>query len=122
MAKFKNKLFRLAIALILISFVFCFYPLPLAAWKTIVHTHLTLICRQDALDDGKLIIYEMDYENGRIKLDDQGRPVEIGRYEIDPLILQAIRQYPDHLKAGVVGTDVLPDLITAQTIVHPDNS
>lgn len=28
---------------------------------------------------------------------------------------------PSHFRAGVVGTDILPDFLTAQTIVHPDN-
>jgi len=59
-----------------------------------------LVCRQDALDDGRLIIYEMDYESGQILRDAQGRLVEIGRYEVDPFILRAIREYPEHLKAG----------------------
>jgi hypothetical protein len=64
----------------------------------------------------------MDYESRQILRDAQGRLVEIGRYKVDPFILRAIREYPEHLKAGAVGIDLLPDLVTAQTIVHPDNS
>jgi alpha-tubulin suppressor-like RCC1 family protein len=117
-----NKSLKPSFLIFLLGFVLSIVPASVEAWKPITHVYLTLICRQDALDDGKLIIYEMDYESGQIVRDAQGRLIEIGRYEVDPFILRAIRQYPEHLKAGAVGTDLLPDLITAQTIVHPDNS
>lgn len=114
----KNPLIRFLIGIILLSVT----STSLTAWKVITHIHLTLVCREDALDDGKLVIYEADYENGRILRDAQGQPVEIGWYAVHPTILRAIRQYPDYLRAGAVGTDILPDIITAQAIVHPDNS
>ncbi|MEO0248410.1 MAG: zinc dependent phospholipase C family protein, partial [candidate division WOR-3 bacterium] len=113
--KFSVRFFALTVSLLGMS-------LALPAWKTITHVHLTLVCRQDAIDDGKLTIYEADYENSSLRRDARGNLVELGRYEVHPFILTAIRQYPDHLKAGAIGTDILPDLLTAQVIVHPDNS
>jgi len=94
---------------------------PLSAWKVITHAHLAFIARADALDDGRVTIWLADHDRGRPVLDAGGRPVAIGRYEVDARILRALREYPVHFRTGVVGTDVLPDLLTAQAVVHPDN-
>jgi hypothetical protein len=94
---------------------------PLPAWKVITHAHLAFIARADALDDGKIVIYLADHDTGRLVLNAAGKPEEIGRYEVDPRILRVLRDFPEHFRAGVIGTDVLPDMLTAQTIVHPDN-
>jgi hypothetical protein len=94
---------------------------PLSAWKVGTHAHLAFIARADALDDGRVTVWLADYDRGRPVLDAGGRPVAIGSYEVDASILEALREYPDHFRTGVVGTDVLPDLLTAQAVVHPDN-
>lgn len=107
MKKGKKKFFGLA-CLFMAAFL---SPCSLQAWKTITPVHLVLICRQDALDDGQLVIYEMDYENGQIRVNSQGKPEEIGRYEIDSMIVDAIKRDSD-LRPGP-GADVLSDLITA---------
>jgi len=86
------------------------------------HAYLAFAARADALDDGKVVIYLADHDAGRLVLDASGRPVEIGRYEVDPRVLRVLGQYPEFFRAGVIGTDVFPDLLTAQSIVHPDNS
>ncbi len=102
--------------------IFLLYPLGrLWAWKSKTHVHLALLAREDALDDGQITLYEMDYENGQILRDAAGRPKVFGVYAIDPWILTALRQYPDHYKAGALGPDAFPDLLTGQTGIHPDN-
>jgi hypothetical protein len=95
---------------------------PGYSWKPATHAHLAMIARTDALDDGYVTIYKVDHDSGRAVLDAAGRPAEIGRYPVDPLILDALRRYPEYYKAGAVGLDTLPDLITSQTGIHPDNS
>ena len=94
---------------------------PLSAWKVITHAHLAFIARADALDDGRVTIWLADHDRGRPVLDAGGRPVAIGSYEVDARVLRALREYPVHFRTGVVGTDILPDLLTAQAVVHPDN-
>jgi hypothetical protein len=68
----------------------------------------------DALDDGKVTIYRVNYENGQI-LD------PIGDYNVDQLTLQALREYKAQFLAGVLGPDVYPDIITGQSAIHPHN-
>ena len=94
---------------------------PLPAWKVITHAHLAFIARADALDDGKVAIFLVDPDTGHLVLNAAGKPVEIGRYEVDPRILRVLSDLPEYFRAGAIGADVLPDMLTAQTIVHPDN-
>ncbi|HUU06662.1 MAG TPA: hypothetical protein VMZ49_12390 [Patescibacteria group bacterium] len=91
------------------------------AWKGKAHVYLAMLARQDAIDDGKITLYEMDYEQGLIKWDAAGKPKILGTYAVDPGILAAIRQYPEQYKAGALGPDAFPDLLTGQTGIHPDN-
>ena len=95
---------------------------PAPAWKGGVHAYLAFIARADALDDGRITLYKVDRSTGRIAVDASGRPVVVGHYPVDPRILSAIRDYPDHFKAGAVAIDSLPELLAAQTGIHPDNS
>lgn len=95
---------------------------PLFAWKPIVHVYLAMIARGDALDDGFITIEEADYERGRFALDASGRRRVIGRYAVDPAVLDALRRYPLQFKAGAIGPDTYPDVLTAQAGIHPNNS
>lgn len=95
--------------------------LPLSAWKSVVHVHLALIAQADAVDDGMVTLYEMDYESGRIMRDAAGHLKVIGTYPVDPAVLSALRAFPDQYKAGAVGPDAYPDIITGQSGIHPDN-
>ena len=70
---------------------------------------------KDAVDDGKVSIYRTDYENGR-RLD------KIGDYEVDAELLSALRANPQQYRAGVIGPDAYPDILTGQQVIHPDKS
>ncbi len=94
---------------------------PLSAWKPIVHVYLAMIARADAIDDGRVTIYETDYANGRFLTDAAGNRSVIGSYTVDPSILEAMRRYPRQFKAGAIGPDIYPDILTAQTGIHPNN-
>jgi hypothetical protein len=76
------------------------------------------IARKDALD-GKVTIYAVDYENGRVLKDTSGNPVVIGEYEVNPAILEAIKAYPEVYRSGVFGPDAYPDIATGQQVIHP---
>ncbi len=95
---------------------------PLFAWKSMVHVHLAMIARADAVDDGRMTIYEADYANGRFATDAAGNRKVIGTYDVNPVMLEALRRYPRQFKAGAIGPDAYPDILTGQTGIHPDNS
>ena len=76
------------------SSLICASAAPLWGWKVVTHAHLAFIARADALDDGKVTIHLVDHDAGRPVLDAAGRPVEIGRYDVDPRILRVLRLHP----------------------------
>jgi hypothetical protein len=93
----------------------------LYSWKAKAHVYLAMLARQDVIDDGKITLYEMDYEQGLIKWEINGKPKILGLYDVDPLVLRVIRDFPEQFKAGALGPDAFPDLLTGQTGIHPDN-
>lgn len=88
---------------------------PAYAWKPNTHVFLAEEVIKDAIDDGKVSIYRTDYENSGI-LD------KVGDYEVDPELLNALRAHPQQYRAGVLGPDAYPDILTGQQVIHPDNS
>lgn len=88
---------------------------PAYAWKPNTHVFLAEEVLKDAIDDGKVSIYRTDYENSGI-LD------KVGDYDVDPELLNALRAHPQQYRAGVLGPDAYPDILTGQQVIHPDNS
>jgi len=113
---------RLFIASIIVFILPVLFGSPLWAWKPITHLHLGLVARADAIDDGLVTIYEVDYASGRILTNPDGSLKEIGRYPVDGAFLAAIRDFPHQFKAGAIGPDAFPDILTGQMGIHPDNS
>lgn len=101
------QLKRLLVLLLCASFA-----TPAAAWKPKTHIYLAELARQDAVNDGKVTIYETNYETGRIV-------GPLGNFEVNPAVLAALRQKPEQFRAGVVGPDAYPDLLTGQQLIHP---
>jgi hypothetical protein len=91
---------------------------PALAWKPTTHVYLAEKAMADALDDGKITIYKVNYQTGKV-IFEGGSPVKMGDYEVDPGILDALRKYPSHYRAGVLGPDAYPDILTGQQIIHP---
>ena len=87
---------------------------PAMAWKPSSHVYLAGLAMQDALD-GKVTIYRTDYANGRVLQ-------SFGEFEVNPAILAALRARPEQYRAGVVGPDAYPDLLTGQQVIHTDGS
>lgn len=92
--------------------------IPACAWKPVTHVHLADQALKDALNDGRITIYAVDYDTGRILRDDAGRPRVIGTYAADPDLLRAIRDYPEKFWAGTLGPDAFPDIATGQEVIH----
>jgi hypothetical protein len=83
------------------------------AWKPVTHVYLAEVARADALDDGMVTIPLVDYETGKII-------GTIGSYRVGQETLNALRQHPDQFRAGVIGPDAYPDIMTGQQLIHPD--
>ncbi len=86
---------------------------PALAWKPTTHVYLGQQALKDALDDGKVSIYRVDYTNGKVLS-------KIGDYPVDSNILSALREYPSQYRAGILGPDAYPDILTGQQVIHPD--
>lgn len=86
------------------------------AWKPTTHVYLAEEALKDALDDGKVTIYAVDYTNGQVT--DQ----VIGEFEVSPVILQALKDYSAQYRAGVLGPDAYPDMLTGQQVIHPQKA
>lgn len=83
------------------------------AWKPYTHVYLSELALTDALDDGKVTIYLVDYEAGRIV-------GTLGEYAAEPGMLAAIRANRPQFRAGILGPDAQPDIVTGQQVIHPD--
>jgi hypothetical protein len=98
--------------LALMQIIFC--PTALA-WKPNTHIFLAEQVLNDIIGDGKVTIHRVQYGTGR-ELE------AIGEYSVSPDILNAIRSHPEQFRAGVLGPDAYPDILTGQQAIHPDNS
>ncbi len=91
------------------------------AWKPTTHVYLAEQAIKDALDDGKITVYRVDYQTGKV-IFEGGAPVKVGDYEVDPEILDALRKYRAQYRAGVFGPDAYPDILTGQQVIHPNTN
>ncbi|MGB3614460.1 MAG: hypothetical protein WBA10_11770, partial [Elainellaceae cyanobacterium] len=85
------------------------------AWKPTTHVYLGEQALDDALDDGRVTIPRVDYDSGRII-------GNIGTYRVDPDILAALRSNAPQYRAGILGPDAYPDILTGQQVIHPSSS
>ncbi len=90
------------------------WPRTALAWKPITHVYLSEVARQDAIDDGYVTLYRVDYATGAIG-------AALGEYPVDPDTLRALRSCPAQYRAGCSFADFMPDLAASQLLVHPDN-
>ncbi|AFY36096.1 hypothetical protein [Calothrix sp. PCC 7507] len=107
---FSKRYLRLAIAATFVGMLAC--PNAALAWKPTTHVYLGQQALNDALDDGKVTIYRVDYQNGKVLS-------KLGDYPVDPTILAALKAYPAQYRAGILGPDAYPDILTGQQVIHP---
>jgi hypothetical protein len=86
---------------------------PAFAWKPTTHVYLGEQARKDAVDDGKVTINRVEYANGKVTTQ------KIGDYPVDSNILAALKAYPAQYRAGILGPDAYPDILTGQQVIHP---
>lgn len=116
----RNRQLRFLIFVIILVFLFS-YPKNANAWKPVTHVYLAELALLDALDDGKVTICRVNYALGTVIMENENECEVIGTYEVEENILEALRRYPDQFRAGVIGPDAYPDIITGQQLIHIDS-
>lgn len=114
---FWNRLKAYSLRLFIISLAICFVSFPSAAWawKPTTHVYLGKQALDDALDDGRVTIPRVDYSSGQIV-------GTVGTYSVDPNILAALRSNAAQYRAGILGPDAYPDILTGQQVIHPSST
>lgn len=88
---------------------------PALAWKPNTHVYLAEEAMKDAIADGRVTLFEVDPQTGRVV-------GTLGSFAVDPKALAALRGGGSQFRAGVLGPDAYPDILTGQQIIHPDES
>ncbi|MGC6418465.1 MAG: zinc dependent phospholipase C family protein [Bradymonadia bacterium] len=88
--------------------------IPAHAWKPTTHVHLA----NEALKGyGLQVEADKPKSNYKVRLRVDDRSM---RLRGNQRVLDAIASYPNYFFAGVIGPDGFPDLVTGQTVAHPD--
>ena len=82
------------------------------AWKPTTHVYLAEKALADAIDDGMVTIERLDPATGKVA-------GVIGKYAVGAAVLDALKKNPDQYRAGVLGPDAYPDILTGQQVIHP---
>ncbi|MBE9031315.1 zinc dependent phospholipase C family protein [filamentous cyanobacterium LEGE 11480] len=85
---------------------------PAQAWKPTSHVGLAELALRDALADGRVTIDILNPRTGKLK---QRRS-----YKVDPTILRVLRSNRSQYRAGILGPDAYPDILTGQQVIHPE--
>lgn len=113
MFAYKERRLKLILSSLIISLLSnLILPNFALAWKPTTHVYLADIALNDALDDGYVTINRVDYKQGQII-------GKIGDYAVAPNILTALQNHAPQYRAGLLGPDAYPDILTGQLIIHP---
>ena len=93
------------VSLLLVT-VMCFSALPLEvfAWGKMTHVYTANLVQDDLFKIGAGSTTVRNYN-----------------YAIPEEFLDAIRAYPDAFRAGALGPDMYPDILTGQMYIHPED-
>lgn len=98
----------------LLAAVMCFsvFPIDVFAWGKMTHIYTANLIEQLYIDseDNVTLTYPYDAE-------DEGG----FEYAIPDEFIQAITDYPDAFRAGSLGPDMYPDIVTGQMYIHPED-
>ncbi len=89
---------------------------PAMAWKPLMHEYLAdQVYNEVIAGGGTLQVNHIWHSDGEFQY-----PLP-DRIELSPLVYQALLDHPAQYRAGVLGPDAYPDLITGQSVIHPDD-
>lgn len=87
---------------------------PALAWKPVMHEYLAWQAFQELESgNGTLVATLVEHETGLAD-----RPLTVPP-TVDALVRQAVLTYPAQYRAGVLGPDAYPDMLTGQSVIHP---
>lgn len=93
---------RKVISLLLVMVMVLGASMPSFAWKLTTHNY-----------SANLLIEEMKANNGKLEV------YPYGKFKVPDEFYNAIMNYPDAFRAGSLGPDVYPEMITGQSNIHP---
>ena len=79
-------------------------------WAPVTHIYLSDFALNDACDDGRVTINRVDGDS---------IVGTAGTFRVDPEIQASICAFPEYFRAGVIGPDAFPDILTGQRKIHP---
>lgn len=82
------------------------------AWKPSTHVYLADRALRE-VQNGRVPIHRVDRNTGAVL-------GKVGDYKVDSALVAGIVANRKIFNAGVLGPDAYPDLVTGQTIIHPD--
>lgn len=84
-------------------------PSSAYAWKPTTHVYLAEIAADDALDDGFVTVPLL-------------RDEQVLQYPVSEETLEALRLARPQYRAGLLGPDAYPDILTGQQVIHPEGA
>jgi len=105
----KHPITRLISFLLVLSLCFSMLPMEAFAWGKMTHTYTANLIEDEAADGFVTVRYNINTEDG----------VKEFQYSIPQEYLDAIRAYPNMFRAGALGPDMYPDILTGQMYIHP---
>lgn len=106
----KNRRARRAARAVALGLAGTMAATPALAWKPYTHVYLAEQALADARD-GTVEIWRVDHWTG-------ARKEKLGDFAVDPQLLAALTAHTAQFRAGVVGPDAYPDILTGQQVIH----
>lgn len=101
----KNLLVKVFVVLILVALLISINPVVVHAWKTRSHVYSANLILEEL---------ELNEKDGKyyVTID------PFGKFEVPKEFSDALFEYPDAFRAGTIGPDLFPDMLTGQTLIH----
>ncbi|MBE6107626.1 MAG: hypothetical protein E7192_03200 [Erysipelotrichaceae bacterium] len=107
----KRTITKLISALLAAIMCFSIFPINVFAWGKMTHIYTANLIEQYIDTDDNVSLsypYDAEEENGF-------------NFAIPDEFVQAIADYPDAFRAGSLGPDMYPDIVTGQMYIHPED-
>lgn len=107
----KHTIIRVISMLLVLTICLSCLPMEAFAWGKMTHVYTANLMEDEAFDGSVTLRYNVNSED----------EVQNFQYNIPQEFLDAIQSYPDAFRAGALGPDVYPDILTGQLYIHPED-
>lgn len=83
------------------------------AWKPVMHASLADVVLDSLRNSPNGLSIEAVWNYNQLSSGGT-----LGTFDVDPLVRQAVLSHPEQFRAGVLGPDAFPDLLTGQSVIH----